>query len=104
MVTSWHLLVTRFSSVRFFFALFSKTSADHSAVHHASIDRIYWIWQNLKPAERTKALYGPTFMSDTTSPPATLQDKLTMGAAYPGDITIEDASSTMAGSFCYTYM
>ncbi|XPS99436.1 Tyrosinase [Ascochyta lentis] len=72
--------------------------------HHSSIDRIYWIWQNLKPAERTKGLYGPTFMSDLTSPAATLQDKLTMGAAYPGDVTIEEASSTMAGPFCYTYI
>jgi tyrosinase len=73
--------------------------------HHASIDRLYWTWQNLKPAERTKALYGPTFMSDMTSPPATLADKLDMGAAYPGAITIEDATSTMGGTpFCYTYI
>lgn len=75
-----------------------------SLVHHASIDRLYWIWQNLKPAERTKALYGPTVISDLTSPAATLQDKLTLGAAYAGDVTIEDASSTMAGLFCYTYI
>jgi len=73
-------------------------------VHHASIDRLYWAWQNLKPAERTKALYGPTAMSDLTSPPATLQDKLTLGAAFAGDLTIEEASSTMAGLFCYTYI
>ena len=72
--------------------------------HHTSIDRIYWIWQNLKSSERNKALWGPTFMSDLTSPAATLEDKLTMGAACPGEITIEDASSTMAGPFCYTYI
>ncbi|KAF1933362.1 Di-copper centre-containing protein [Didymella exigua CBS 183.55] len=72
--------------------------------HYASIDRLYWIWQNLEPAERTKALYGPTFISDFTSPAASLQDKPTMGTAYPGDITIEDASSTMAGPFCYIYV
>ncbi|KAK3215191.1 hypothetical protein GRF29_19g2528404 [Pseudopithomyces chartarum] len=73
--------------------------------HHASIDRLYWTWQNLKPAERTNALYGPTAMSDLTSPPATLKDVLNMGAAYPGDITIGDASNTMGGApFCYTYI
>lgn len=73
--------------------------------HHASIDRIYWTWQNLKPSERTKALYGPTAMSDLTSPPATLKDSLEMGAAYDGSVTIEDASSTMGGApFCYTYI
>jgi tyrosinase len=72
--------------------------------HHASIDRLYWIWQNLKPAERTKALYGPTVISDFTSPPATLQDKLDMGAAFSPPITIEDTSSTMGGPFCYTYI
>ncbi|KAJ4983088.1 FAD binding domain-containing protein [Stagonosporopsis vannaccii] len=72
--------------------------------HHASIDRLYWTWQNLKPAERTKALYGPTIMSDLGSAPATLQDRLTLGAAFFGNITIEEASSTMAGPFCYTYI
>ncbi|KAH7123532.1 hypothetical protein B0J11DRAFT_314061 [Dendryphion nanum] len=73
--------------------------------HHASIDRIYWTWQNLKPSERTKALYGPTSMFDINSTPATLQDTLNMGAAFPGDITIEDASNTMGGApFCYTYV
>ncbi|KAF2993820.1 hypothetical protein E8E13_001813 [Curvularia kusanoi] len=71
--------------------------------HHAQIDRLYWIWQNLKPAERTKALYGGMVISDLSTP-ATLQDKLTLGGAYPDIITIEDASSTMAGPFCYTYI
>jgi tyrosinase len=70
---------------------------------HASIDRIYWIWQNLKPAERTKALYGGTVISDL-SIPATLQDKLELGAAFAGTFTIEEASSTMGGPFCYTYV
>jgi tyrosinase len=64
--------------------------------HHASIDRFYRIWQNLKPAERTKALYGGTVISDL-SVPAMLQDELQMGAVCPGSITIEDASSTMGG-------
>jgi tyrosinase len=72
--------------------------------HHSSIDRIYWIWQNLKPAERTRALYGPTVMSDMTSPAAKLSDTINMGTAYPGSLTIEEASSTMAGPFCYTYI
>lgn len=71
--------------------------------HHASIDRMYWTWQNLKPAERTKALYGGIVISDLTTP-AKLQDKLDLGAAYAGTVTIEDASSTMAGPFCYTYI
>ncbi|KAI4655354.1 hypothetical protein J4E93_000066 [Alternaria ventricosa] len=72
--------------------------------HHSSIDRLYWIWQNLKPSERTTALYGPTFIGTPTSPNATLNDTLSMGAAYPGPITIEDASSTMGGPFCYIYI
>jgi len=72
--------------------------------HHSSIDRLYWTWQNLKPSERTTALYGPTFIGTPTSPNATLNDTLSMGAAYPGPITIEDASSTMGGPFCYIYI
>lgn len=73
--------------------------------HHASVDRIYWTWQNLKPAERTLALYGPTGMSDMSSPPATLQDKINLNPAFPGEFTIADLSSTMGGApFCYTYI
>ncbi|CAN9145974.1 unnamed protein product [Alternaria alternata] len=85
---------------------FTASPADpYFFFHHASIDRLYWTWQNLKPSERTKALYGPTAMSNLTSPAATLQDTLDMGSAYPGSITIEDASSTMGGApFCYTYI
>lgn len=73
--------------------------------HHASIDRLYWTWQNLDPAERIDAIYGTTVMGDVTAPNASLEDLLDMGTAYEELITIEDASNTMGGApFCYTYM
>jgi tyrosinase len=43
-------------------------------------------------------------MSDMTSPAAKITDTIDMGTAYPGSLTIEEASSTMAGPFCYIYI
>lgn len=37
-------------------------------LHHAQIDRVWWMWQNQKPAERTDALYGTLTLAD--SPPS----------------------------------
>ena len=72
--------------------------------HHSQIDRVWWTWQNLNPGNRTSAIYGTTFISDPTAPETKLTDKITLGHAYPQDITIADAMSTMGGPFCYTYI
>ncbi|KAJ4990324.1 tyrosinase central domain protein [Stagonosporopsis vannaccii] len=72
--------------------------------HHAQIDRVWWTWQNLSPAERTKAIYGTTVLADPTAPNSTLSDKMTLEYAFAGNITVGDAMSTMAGPFCYTYI
>ncbi|EOA86895.1 hypothetical protein ACJQWK_08475 [Exserohilum turcicum] len=72
--------------------------------HHGQIDRVWWTWQNMNPSERTSAIYGTTVISDPTAPASKLTDKMTLGYAYPQDITIGDAMSTMGGPFCYTYI
>jgi tyrosinase len=72
--------------------------------HHAQIDRTWWTWQNLKPEERTKAVYGTIMIADPTAPATQLTDKINLGYAYPGEITLGDAMSTMGGPFCYTYV
>lgn len=58
----------------------------------------------MNPSERTSAIYGTTVISDPTAPASKLTDKMTLGYAYPQDITIGDAMSTMGGPFCYTYI
>lgn len=72
--------------------------------HHGQIDRVWWTWQNLEPKTRTNAIYGTTFLADTTAPNTTLDNSMNLGYAYPGTITIRDAMSTMDGPFCYTYI
>lgn len=73
-------------------------------LHHGQIDRVWWTWQNINPAERTNAIYGTTVISDPTAPATKLTDKMTLGYAYPVDITVADAMTTMGGPFCYTYI
>lgn len=50
------------------------------------------------------ALYGTTVIADPTAPNTTLQDTMSLGAAFPGTVRIEETMSTMAGPFCYTYL
>lgn len=73
--------------------------------HHAQVDRIWSIWQNQDVANRRFTIAGTlTFQNIPPTRNATLNDTMTMGD-YLGvpNITIADASSTMAGPFCYLY-
>ena len=73
--------------------------------HHAMIDRVYWIWQNLDLKNRQRALAGSAGgIGDPNAQNATLRDSLVMGphVGYP-NITIGDAMSTIGGPFCYIY-
>lgn len=72
--------------------------------HHAMIDRVWWIWQNLDIKNRQMAMEGSRgIMGDGGN--ATLDDVMTMGP-YVGaaNITIRDAMNTLAGPFCYIYV
>lgn len=73
-------------------------------LHHAQIDRTWWIWQNQDIANRQNAIAGTITLNN--SPPSrngTLEDYLSMGV-NADDIQIKDAMSTLAGSFCYIYI
>jgi len=73
--------------------------------HHAQIDRVYWIWQNLDLETRLKTIAGTiTFMNQPPSRNATVEDILQLGVndGFEG-IKIKDALSTMKGPFCYIY-
>jgi len=74
-------------------------------LHHAQIDRTYWIWQNQNLAERQYAIAGTiTLDNDPPSRNTTLEDIIELGVNAPEGITIKDAMSTMAGPFCYIYL
>jgi tyrosinase len=72
--------------------------------HHAMIDRVYWTWQNLDLKERLYAIGATvTVNNDPPSRNATLGDQLGLGYVGVPNISIKEASSTLAGPFCYIY-
>ncbi|KAI0391311.1 hypothetical protein F5Y17DRAFT_441247 [Xylariaceae sp. FL0594] len=76
-------------------------------LHHGMIDRAWWLWQTLKPSERTsgpKALSGTnTFLNMPPSANTTYQDFIDLGYAAGPSRQIKDLMSTTAGPFCYVY-
>lgn len=69
------------------------------------VDRVWWTWQNQDIEARRWTIAGTlTFMNNPPTRNATLEDIMTLGE-YIGvpNITIADASSTLAGPFCYVY-
>lgn len=73
--------------------------------HHAMIDRVWWTWQNQDIEKRRFVVAGTlTFLNTPPTRNATLDDVMTMGEwlGVP-NITIANASSTLAGPFCYIY-
>lgn len=84
--------------------IFSSPGDPYFYLHHAQIDRLWWIWQNLDPtAARYLEIANTTTVNNT--PPsrnATLDDIIELGVNAPG-IKIRDAVDTMSGPFCYIY-
>ncbi|KAJ5167646.1 Tyrosinase-like protein orsC [Penicillium canariense] len=73
--------------------------------HHAMIDRLWWIWQNLDLTKRQYAISGTgTFLNDPASPNTTLDTHVNVGYVKPGSIAVRDIMSTTAGPFCYVYL
>ncbi|KAF9698144.1 hypothetical protein EKO04_003883 [Ascochyta lentis] len=73
-------------------------------LHHGMVDRVWWIWQNLDLEKRTHVIAGTlTFLNQPPSRDATLQDELYLGHVGFPNITVDDATSTLSGPFCYIY-
>ncbi|RSM02270.1 hypothetical protein CDV31_010990 [Fusarium ambrosium] len=76
-------------------------------LHHAMIDRVWWIWQMLSPKERQygkAALMGTnTFLDIPASNATTFEDYVNFGWAGESR-QIKDLMSTLSGPFCYVYL
>lgn len=76
-------------------------------LHHANVDRLWWEWQQLSPAERTygpKALMGTgTLLNSPPSPNVTYDDTMNLGFVTDKVYKVRDVMSTTAGPFCYVY-
>ncbi len=77
-------------------------------LHHGMIDRVWWIWQMLSPAERTRgalALAGTnTFLDTPPSANTTYDDYTLYGYASGPSRQIKELMSTTDGPFCYVYL
>ncbi|KAH6671794.1 tyrosinase [Halenospora varia] len=73
-------------------------------LHHAQIDRTWWIWQNQDIKNRQNAISGTITLNN--SPPSrngTLSDTISLGVnADP--IAISQLMSTIDGPLCYIYI
>jgi len=75
-------------------------------VHHGQIDRVWWIWQNQNPAQRTRVIAGTITINNT--PPSragTLDDILDLEVNAKA-LPIKDVVSTTGiggGPLCYIY-
>ncbi|KAK5657423.1 hypothetical protein OQA88_2995, partial [Cercophora sp. LCS_1] len=76
-------------------------------LHHAQIDRVWWMWQNTDPETRTKAIGGTiTIANQPPSREGRLDDVLDMGI-LTDSVVIEKVMSTVGltgGPLCYVYV
>jgi tyrosinase len=74
-------------------------------MHHTQIDRLWTLWQNAAPENRTLDFSGIKTQDQfdgTTPPPASLQDIMPM-LGLADDVTVREYMSTTKGPLCYTY-
>ncbi|KAH7324193.1 hypothetical protein B0I35DRAFT_157459 [Stachybotrys elegans] len=84
--------------------VFSSPSDPSFYLHHAMVDRVYWVWQALHPCAARSVAGTITIGNNPPSRDAVPEDPLDIGVN--GDIlTIRDAWDTMSGEpFCYIYL
>lgn len=76
-------------------------------LHHAQVDRVWWIWQNQNPAQRTNVIAGTvTFNNNPPSGNTTLNDLIELEhLATPLPIKQLVSTVGLGGSpFCYVYV
>lgn len=76
-------------------------------LHHANMDRMWWIWQMQDPASRVHGsnnIAGSnTFLNSPASANTTVEDWVNYGYAAGPPRQIKELMSTTGGPFCYVY-
>ncbi|KAF2226261.1 hypothetical protein BDZ85DRAFT_48082 [Elsinoe ampelina] len=74
-------------------------------LHHAMIDRVWWVWQNLvEDGSREEVVAGTRTMFDRPpSAEATLEDEVELGVLGQGR-KLGELVRTIGGPFCYVYV
>ena len=75
-------------------------------LHHAMVDRVWWIWQSLDPFHRYTEVSGThTLLNFPPSSPVTLDDYIDLAWSGPdAPRKIRDLMNTVDGPFCYVYL
>lgn len=82
---------------------FTSTNDPSFFLHHAMVDKLYWIWQSLH-LEKASQIGGTiTMFNQPPSRDAVSSDPLEM-RVLGEQITIGGALDTLAGKFCYIYV
>jgi tyrosinase len=82
---------------------FTSTNDPSFFLHHAMVDRMYWLWQSLHLDQAEEIAGTITMFNNPPSRDAVVDDELDM-KNLEEKITIADALSTMRGKFCYVYV
>ncbi|KAH7304674.1 hypothetical protein B0I35DRAFT_454544 [Stachybotrys elegans] len=84
--------------------VFSSPADPTFFLHHAMVDRVYWIWQSLHPSSAKTIAGTITMGNNPPSRDALVTDLLNMGVNAPS-IPLEDAFDTLGDTpFCYIYI
>jgi tyrosinase len=83
--------------------VFASPSDPTFFLHHAQVDRMYWIWQVLHARQANDIAGTMTIGNNPPSRNATIEDLLDIGVNAPA-IPIKDTLNTLSGPFCYVYL
>lgn len=83
--------------------LFSSPTDPIFFLHHAMVDRIYWIWQALHPVQASKIAGTITILNRPPSRDALKADLINLGVLAP-TLSIGDLLDTLSDPFCYIYL
>lgn len=77
-------------------------------LHHSMIDRVWWMWQMIRPDERVwsdRAIDGTrTFLNQPPSANGTVEDLIDLEHAFGPAHKIKDLLSSVHGPLCYAYI
>lgn len=72
-------------------------------LHHAMVDRVWWLWQALH-LDQANTVAGTRTLFDPSGPPTTKEDLIEMNYINVETVQIKDLLNTLGGSpLCYVY-
>ena len=84
---------------------YSSTNDPVFFLHHAMLDRVWWLWQALHLNQAKTVAGTHTIFNEPPSPPTTDQDLIEMNYINLPPVQIGDVLSTLEGEpLCYIYL